>query len=130
MSKHTPTPWEIVWERDTDHNPPKRAESVGPVEADHNHWSGWTVCDEADAEFIVRACNSHDDLLAVLERVAELIDCREHAFGRPEIEEASYLKSLHDSLPQAHAAIDKAKAEECNDGCGRECMEEEDEICS
>ena len=64
----TPEPWEIEWESDPDHDPPRRAESVGPVVADHDHWSGWTVCNEADAEFIAHA---RTDLPAALEALEE-----------------------------------------------------------
>ena len=62
--KHTPLPWEI----DTTHNDQREGYTV---------WAGSEiVCDvvndqhdqaRTNAEFVVRACNAHDDLLAALE---------------------------------------------------------------
>lgn len=62
MSDHTPGPWEIVWESDADHSGPRRAASVGPVEPIHDHWSGYTICDEKDARLTAAA----PELLAAL----------------------------------------------------------------
>lgn len=65
--------WEIGWERDSDHNPPRRAESVGPLTADHDHWSGWTIGDEADARFTVAARNQLRPLLDMVSQMARAL---------------------------------------------------------
>lgn len=75
MSRHTPGPWKVanngisgkktatfrIWRND-------------PLQADGEN-KGYAciaphVHGEANAAFIVRACNAHDDLLAALERIA------------------------------------------------------------
>jgi hypothetical protein len=68
---HTPTPWEIYW---TDNG---RIDGIGPkggnpidnniIETD----SGFYNPSEADAEFIVRAVNSHEELLNLLKEIAK-----------------------------------------------------------
>ena len=52
-----PVPWEITWERNTDHNGAKRAVAIGPIEPRHDHWSGWTIADEPDAHIVGAAPN-------------------------------------------------------------------------
>ena len=69
-AKHTPLPWTI-----------ERDEQGRPASIGHGHkliagLSG--PCPEANAEFIVRACNCHDELLGALERyVSKFGDCGE-----------------------------------------------------
>jgi len=68
--KHTPGPWRI--------DAPAGSVIIGPDEIDVAltfAGSGFRELetDEANAEFIVRACNSHDELLAALQRVADWI---------------------------------------------------------
>lgn len=41
--------WEIEWERNQNHDGEKRAVSIGPIQAGHDHWSGWTIADASDA---------------------------------------------------------------------------------
>lgn len=84
MSGHTPLPWRI--------KTPAHATIEG--EKIHSYDDGWTkyygnvanICDgkdrEANAAFIVRACNSHYDLLEALERAMPYLedaanDCRD-----------------------------------------------------
>ena len=55
-----------------------------------------TMYAQANARFIVRACNAHDELLAACEATANLIE----PIGRPDVQEA------HD---MARAAIAKAE---------------------
>ena len=69
MGEHTPGPWEITWERDTDHEGAKRAISIGPIIPVHDHWSGWTITDEMDAHLIAAA----PDLLAALCDIMQVI---------------------------------------------------------
>lgn len=45
------------------------------------------------------------EMAAALGWIVALIEYREHAFGEPEVDDANYLKSLHDWLPQGHAAL-------------------------
>ena len=72
--RHTPLPWGI----DLEINESGRSDAVGLV----GGADGWTVADgwlnvateeegHANAEFIVRACNSHYELLEVVRKVAE-----------------------------------------------------------
>jgi hypothetical protein len=64
MSKHTPTPWHVRCNPD-DH------------EENYIYWKEGLkyrqVCENVrgkkDAEFIVRACNAHDDLISALQKV-------------------------------------------------------------
>lgn len=65
MSKaeHTPTPW--LSKTDTVETPD------GLVICDVRHAGTWIT--EANAKFIVCACNAHDDLLAACEWIADFV---------------------------------------------------------
>lgn len=74
MKEHTPTPWES-WDisdtygrshRKTRLFGVKGAHAVGRVEADSRRIA------ELDRAFIVLAVNSHDDLVAALQRIANM----------------------------------------------------------
>lgn len=79
---HTPTPWEFVaddWNSGDD--PP--FESIGsiktvPTSADDTAWYIATLENApnqvGNAAFIVRACNSHDDLLKALKSTLSTLD--------------------------------------------------------
>lgn len=91
MSKHTPIPWSV------DHNCTSFI-----IDAD-----GVTVAqveDDADAEFIVRACNSHDDLLEALKELVKLDDEGEQAF----VDMGIQREPEHPSIRKARSAIAKA----------------------
>jgi len=62
-TKHTPGPW-IVRTSGEVGTADEMLASVYPIEATR------TEERRANAAFIVRACNSHDDLLAALEKIA------------------------------------------------------------
>jgi hypothetical protein len=47
------------------------------------------IIDEIDAEFIVRACNAHDDLIAVLEIPMKMVDA-DMMFGLSEFDHLPY----------------------------------------
>lgn len=55
MEKHTPTPWEA------------RNGSIYPVKSDGTAIAQFVIKQE-DADFIVRACNSHEELLEALKQ--------------------------------------------------------------
>lgn len=69
----TPGPWDVVLERDQEHNPLIRVSSVGPLASDHDHWSGWTICDEPDARFIAAVRRSIVELLDALDAAEQKI---------------------------------------------------------
>lgn len=67
--KHSPLPWKVL-----DLKPPPPAISIGGSEntgAIATMWGRFCLGDErqANAEFIVRACNSHYELLEALKRL-------------------------------------------------------------
>lgn len=71
--KHTPTPWKI--DTALDGKPIIFADADGghvvcqmAYERGENDYGAFTN-HEINAEFIVRACNSHDDLVAALEQI-------------------------------------------------------------
>lgn len=70
MTQHTPTLWKVTIYKDKTY-------------IDHNHELSedyWTIAQafgpqqQANAEFIVRACNSHDVLLAALKDAAHVLE--------------------------------------------------------
>lgn len=113
--KHTPGPWEARWSvqrwaggRELNTcviGTPKDARGAthlvtrmdGPT-------SGDLAVDKANAEFIVRACNSHDALIEALEGLANRVDpgVKSRDFG---------IDSLVNALSAARAAIAKARGE-------------------
>lgn len=67
---HTPTPWHTGG---TFHYPNKPDTQNVWSAAKHGDQSGHIVCEQAeiaDAAFIVKACNAHDDLVAALMKIA------------------------------------------------------------
>lgn len=77
--KHTPTPW-------------KTGGRIGSLNIDAENGRGIATCgytdtsdvtkslaeNVANAEFIVRACNSHDDLIHYLKRIAQIAEIRQN----------------------------------------------------
>lgn len=101
-TEHTPVPWRVKTEQKCAHGRhvhvgPNR----GPTVADVHLW-----CGQADAEFIVRACNAHEDLLAACE--AALKDLCAHQIC------TRFYCSLcaYDTVAQVKTAIAKARGTE------------------
>lgn len=104
MSKHTPGPWKT--ERGTVHSG-----TIATVYGDGEWWEIWSKSAgglaEANARFIVQACNSHDELL---EALAAMLDCYEGVYDmagptRHQSDEATRAEGL------ARAALAKARGE-------------------
>lgn len=109
-TKHTPTPWRATKARTLIHIAGDEGGvcsiSVSPPRVPEIHIREETVARaKADAEFIVRACNAYDDLLAIVEAVASadpddtIGSIKVHPDGAP----SAWLKDA------ARAAIAKAK---------------------
>lgn len=93
---HTPTPWQL--EQGNEHC--KLFSATGPT--------GWKfigeiqtglACDthyRNDAEFILRACNAHDELVDVLETCLAYVDC-----GSPRSESDMVEQSIRKALAKA-----------------------------
>ena len=81
MAEHTPTPWFLgptpgylggtqYKDDGARHSDPITIRSPAHTEEIATVWT-YLLPTEANAEFIVRACNSHDEVLAALERLLE-----------------------------------------------------------
>lgn len=105
--KHTPTPWYVDYNDVSDYQLPIKHESgaviadVCLLESDHV-----SVTERVDAEFILRACNAHDDLLAACERAIEVIDNPDHEIGC-----TCYAADLRAAIAKAKPPAEMAKAE-------------------
>ena len=75
------------------------------AELEQRHKMTCVGCTSCLREEVARLEGEKAALEAALRRVADLIDYREHAFGQPGVEDADYMKSLHDTLPQVRAAL-------------------------
>lgn len=67
MAEHTPLPWKAEVKRALGIYAAERERPIAQMMNIHEHGhreGGDTDIERADAEFIVRACNAHDDLLA------------------------------------------------------------------
>lgn len=69
-TKHAPLPWTVYR---CDYCEPETACGLNGTPFDCANDECHHPLDLADAEFIVRACNSHDDLLAALKGLASLV---------------------------------------------------------
>jgi hypothetical protein len=104
MTVHTPTPWKVVSREQYNHSKitisgkdyeGARFQPIASIEAGNSNALHLVIDEQtqqANAAFIVRACNSHADLVAALEFIAT--DCP---------------TSLHAN--RARAALAKAKGE-------------------
>ena len=111
VAKHTPTPWGIYHE-------PEGQVFIGTAEGEpwficrirhgcNEHGQPEGVEDKANAEFIVRAVNHHDELVAMLEEVAAEL---EYAAQYKD----DYLREKHgdaETVARARALVAKAKGE-------------------
>jgi hypothetical protein len=68
----TPTPWKLALTDDTIIRGPDGS-YIAAVTGDYNSESDWP-CMEANAAFIVRAVNAHDDLVTALKSILRLQD--------------------------------------------------------
>ena len=81
-SKHTPTPWEFVFDASSGNSKLwSRPECIGII-----YQQGTAESSKEDADFIVRAVNNHEALLAALEQahkraVNGIKEANQHLFG-------------------------------------------------
>ena len=68
MSDHTPTPWKLTKVQGTYFYVEWGGETV--VQVDHDSSN---AVNEANAEFIVRACNAHDELVAAAREAMDVL---------------------------------------------------------
>jgi hypothetical protein len=75
-TKHTPTPWRTEYsEHMNDYeNEDWVIYSGDTCICSTNYYSTPGIEREEDAKFIIRACNSHDDLVAALEKAKEVLE--------------------------------------------------------
>lgn len=94
-AKHTPTPWSIHPEDGSYivKLPYSRVGGIGIASTEMgNEWNEWDQC-EANAEFIVRAVNSHDALIAAGQALYDAIGNVER--GEHPLMNAAVLKAGH-----------------------------------
>lgn len=102
---HTPTPWRIV---ETNLGLAIVGADIEDLAAlPQGKWGpGSAEQKKANADFIVRACNAHDDLLAALETL--LADAEAHAYARFGVDPGATDEPEANKI--ARAAIAKATA--------------------
>lgn len=101
-AKHTPTPW-IEQEM-----PPRCNDRITADDGE-----GTTICElpyglDANTAFIVRACNTHDDLVAALKEAQDQILTNRACAGRKQSNERVNMTSA--ALLQIERALAKAGA--------------------
>ena len=103
---HTPTPWHVSAHWDSYYSPYYLLH--GDVPAD-NEQTATSIRDqhEANAAFIVRCCNSHDELVKALEELLE--DC--DGWSNPETGAYRLFHPTMASLNKARKALAAAKGE-------------------
>jgi hypothetical protein len=83
MSNHTPTPWFVGAQNDAlyiiDRKPRPSTDDIAPnqdvcVVAKTYNQGRATGREDANAAFIVRACNAHNDLVAALKNLVAMAD--------------------------------------------------------
>jgi hypothetical protein len=114
VSKHTATPWKAQKPRGPQHAIDRKWEIVAPDPDGHGEMvvvgehTGIECLTKENAEFIVRACNAHDNLLAACKAVLE------HGTIWWQMSQSNNLPKwamdLRDALMQARAAIAKAES--------------------
>lgn len=105
-TQHTPGPWtESKAYAGTIHGTRAGKQTAYAVAAAH----GMTTAEQdANAEFIIRACNSHAELVAALEMAVERLDYTVSALARGT---SVSIGSLQNCAAEACAAIAKSKGE-------------------
>jgi hypothetical protein len=129
MDSHTPTPWAVAWDGSIvpgshvnralgfsiDDNMGRNhyAQEIVPVLDDDRFGRGTA---RANAAFIVKACNSHGELVAALEDCAELIELERGTKGcsgpgdhKDRHADAEWSGSS-EALSKARAALTKAES--------------------
>ena len=105
MSKHTPTPWHSFGPI-IHHN----GQHVAHVVNNERHPDGDTGSPEqrANAEFIVQACNSHDDLLAACKAVQRYFDNMGPALGESDASHTERMlrMTIQDVIAKAEGTSD------------------------
>ena len=111
-TQHTPTPWSIGGLSSN----PGEGHVIESDSADRTiAWTANSYCasndeeyisqeDEANADFIIQACNSHDALVEVLETLMALEDGEPGSYDDPDTQERA-----DEIWKYARNAIDKAK---------------------
>lgn len=102
MSAHAPTPWKIVSPGPYWKEVPWNVHAVSGDIVANTHYGDSAEGGKAhaNAEFIVRACNSHDDLLEALEAFTNTFES-----AKP----FELLADLSKAYEKARAALKKAK---------------------
>ena len=77
MSEHTELPWEIIWQTKSSFTIGLRDRQLAVAEVIDSHVERHIA--EANAEFIVRAVNSHEELLTTCEKAKIAIYDAMHA---------------------------------------------------
>jgi hypothetical protein len=78
--EHTPTPWEVHEVEDSGEVVSRGMRQVGGKGI--NKGEEFELFDKADADFIVRAVNAHDDLLAAARMALARLVLPEHEYAR------------------------------------------------
>jgi hypothetical protein len=78
MAEHTPTPWFLLDQKLRPQFATRILEIQGPDRLAVVQWGGFDGLDrnqaKANAEFIVRCVNAHDELMVALERVQRALE--------------------------------------------------------
>ena len=100
MSAHTPGPWQVAGHGTTVDHTHERSRRPPVARCGLTHGLGPAGDeDRANAEFIVRACNSHDELLAALRELTRAWDSTQFPVS----------DRMDAALKDADAAIAKAE---------------------
>lgn len=108
--KHTPTPWIFREQGDANQFCILTKDGGGWVLGLLHNGEPLHAQQEANFRFILRACNAHDELVAALETVTELLEgFREHPIDQDLDDDEAPI--IAPALDAALAAIAKAKGE-------------------
>ncbi len=113
-TQHTPTPWRV-----TIADPVTQPDVLPCIDATDNR--GEIACgvfNEADARFIVRACNSHDALVAALRATSGIMSCLYCLVSSPRFQSMTVAEAVkemiaNDAMPtieQLASGANKARA--------------------
>jgi len=100
MAEHTRLPWR----RDSEFITTVAGPFVLIARLDANSWEG---CREANGDFIVRACNSHEALLAACQMAAGALAMVTPSLGSPDW----YVNAIEDAKRDCAAAIASARGD-------------------
>lgn len=125
MSEHTPGPWWVESWADAGNGVAIRGADGGPICRVDGvaYWFGATGVGvrtakvrDANAAFIVQACNSHDELVGALAELVTLKNAKDIGFAYApgdglDIDEAEYHRRKGPAWAAARAALAKARGE-------------------